>query len=57
MLMDDQDAQPQTIIALWKANLEEPKFHHSDPTVMIVDNSTSNFSMMITIRESFIDLC
>ncbi|XP_011030497.1 PREDICTED: putative E3 ubiquitin-protein ligase XBAT34 [Populus euphratica] len=35
-----QDAQPHTLIALWKANLEEPKFHHSDPTVMIVDNST-----------------
>jgi hypothetical protein len=55
--MDDQDAQPHTIIALWKANLEQPKFHHADPTVMIVDNSTSNFSMMITIHESFIDLC
>ncbi|KAB5537651.1 hypothetical protein DKX38_015184 [Salix brachista] len=35
-----QDAQPRTIIALWKVNLEEPKFHRSDPTVMIVDNST-----------------
>ncbi|KAG6757346.1 hypothetical protein POTOM_037654 [Populus tomentosa] len=35
-----QGAKPRTIIALWKANLEEPKFHHSDPTVMIADNST-----------------
>ncbi|KAJ6313228.1 hypothetical protein OIU77_014685 [Salix suchowensis] len=35
-----QDAQPRTIIALWKVNLEELKFHRSDPTVMIVDNST-----------------
>ncbi|XP_011030496.1 PREDICTED: putative E3 ubiquitin-protein ligase XBAT34 [Populus euphratica] len=35
-----QGAKPCTKIALWKANLEEPKFHHSNPTVMIVDNST-----------------
>ncbi|KAJ7979854.1 Ankyrin repeat-containing protein [Quillaja saponaria] len=35
-----QDAQPRIVIALWKANLEEPKFHHSDPSVIIVDNST-----------------
>ncbi|KAG6766233.1 hypothetical protein POTOM_030304 [Populus tomentosa] len=37
-----QDAQPRTIVALWKANLEEMKFHHSDPSVMIVDNSTTS---------------
>ena len=55
--MDDQDAKPRTIIALWKANLEEPKFHRSDPTVMIADNSTSNFSMMITFYVSLINLC
>ncbi|KAJ9182288.1 hypothetical protein P3X46_006300 [Hevea brasiliensis] len=35
-----QDAQPRTLTALWKANLEEPKFHHSDPSVVIVDNAT-----------------
>jgi hypothetical protein len=55
--MDAQDAQPRTLIALWKAYLEEPKFQYSDPTVLIIDNSTSNFSMMISICESFIDLC
>jgi hypothetical protein len=54
--MNDQDAQPRTIVALWKANLEEMKFHHSDPSVMIVDNSTSNFLMMITFCESFVGL-
>ncbi|XP_019452158.1 PREDICTED: putative E3 ubiquitin-protein ligase XBAT34 [Lupinus angustifolius] len=32
-----QDSQPRTIIALWKANLEEPKLHQSDPSVTIVD--------------------
>ncbi|KAL5848861.1 hypothetical protein ACOSQ4_006874 [Xanthoceras sorbifolium] len=35
-----QDARPRTVIALWKANLEEPKPHHSDPSVLILDNST-----------------
>ncbi|KAI4373900.1 hypothetical protein MLD38_011960 [Melastoma candidum] len=37
-----QDAQPRAVVALWKANLEEPKFHHSDPSVIIVDNSTKS---------------
>ncbi|KAF2313988.1 hypothetical protein GH714_021355 [Hevea brasiliensis] len=35
-----QDAQPRTLIALWKANLEEPKLHHSDTSVIIVNNAT-----------------
>lgn len=35
-----QDPQPRTLIALWKANMEEPKFHQHDPAVMIVYNST-----------------
>ncbi|KAF7807087.1 putative E3 ubiquitin-protein ligase XBAT35 [Senna tora] len=35
-----QDAQPRTVIALWKANLEEPKLHQSDPSVTIVDTSS-----------------
>lgn len=35
-----QDGQPRAIVALWKANLEEPKFHHSDPSVTIVDNTS-----------------
>ncbi|GMI70407.1 XB3 ortholog 5 in Arabidopsis thaliana [Hibiscus trionum] len=34
-----QDAQPRTIISLWKANLEEPKLNQPDPSVAIVDNS------------------
>lgn len=37
-----QDARPRIAIALWKANLEEPKFYHTDTSVIIVDNSTSN---------------
>ncbi|XP_059632347.1 putative E3 ubiquitin-protein ligase XBAT35 isoform X2 [Cornus florida] len=35
-----QDAQPRTIIALWKANLEEPKFNQPDPAVITWDNSS-----------------
>ncbi|XP_057476162.1 putative E3 ubiquitin-protein ligase XBAT35 [Actinidia eriantha] len=34
-----QDAQPRTLIALWKANLEEPKFNQPDPAVIISDIS------------------
>jgi len=32
-----QDSQPRTLIALWKANMEEPKFNQHDPTVIISD--------------------
>lgn len=39
-----QDAQPRTIIALWKANMEEPNFSQPDPTVIITDSTSSNFS-------------
>ncbi|CAJ1976435.1 unnamed protein product [Sphenostylis stenocarpa] len=35
-----QEAQPRTVIALWKANLQEPKLHQSDPSVTIVDHTT-----------------
>ncbi|KFK39616.1 hypothetical protein AALP_AA3G267100 [Arabis alpina] len=35
-----QDAQPRTVMPLWKANLDEPKGKQSDTSVMIVDNST-----------------
>ncbi|PIA36409.1 hypothetical protein AQUCO_03400354v1 [Aquilegia coerulea] len=33
-----EDAQPRTIIALWKAKIEQPKFHQSDPTLVILDD-------------------
>ncbi|XP_039017761.1 putative E3 ubiquitin-protein ligase XBAT35 isoform X2 [Hibiscus syriacus] len=35
-----QEAQPRTVISLWKANLEEPKLNQPDPSVAIVDNSS-----------------
>ncbi|XP_048334247.2 putative E3 ubiquitin-protein ligase XBAT35 isoform X1 [Ziziphus jujuba] len=37
VMLNEQDAQPRTVIALWKADLEEPKLHQSDPSVIIVD--------------------
>ncbi|GFS31099.1 hypothetical protein Acr_00g0015600 [Actinidia rufa] len=37
-----QDAQPRTHIALWKANLEEPKFNQPDPAVIIYDISNKS---------------
>ncbi|XVE70462.1 hypothetical protein DITRI_Ditri10aG0074200 [Diplodiscus trichospermus] len=39
-----REAQPRTVIALRKANLEEPKLNQPDPSVAIPDNSSSNFS-------------
>ncbi|BFG14134.1 hypothetical protein CerSpe_004080 [Prunus speciosa] len=35
-----QDARPRTVVALWKVNLEEPKLHQSDPSVVIHASST-----------------
>ncbi|KAK9281870.1 hypothetical protein L1049_004777 [Liquidambar formosana] len=35
-----QDSQPRTVIALWKAKIEEPKSNQSDPALIIFDNST-----------------
>ncbi|XP_058208181.1 putative E3 ubiquitin-protein ligase XBAT35 isoform X2 [Rhododendron vialii] len=32
-----QDAQPRTVVALWKADIEELKFHQSDATLIIFD--------------------
>ncbi|KAF9605655.1 hypothetical protein IFM89_017998 [Coptis chinensis] len=35
-----QDAQPRIVISLWKVKIEEPKFHHSDPTLIILNDQT-----------------
>ncbi|KAL6989927.1 hypothetical protein U1Q18_015680 [Sarracenia purpurea var. burkii] len=37
-----QVAQPRTLIALWKANMEEPKFNQPDPAVTISDISNKS---------------
>lgn len=54
LLMSEQDARPRTIIALWKADLEEPKLHQNDCSVMIVDNSPSNFLILIYTHTSYL---
>ncbi|XP_044492332.1 probable E3 ubiquitin-protein ligase XBOS34 isoform X2 [Mangifera indica] len=36
-----QDAQPCTVINLWNAKVDEPKFHQRDPALTIFDKSTS----------------
>lgn len=46
ILTNEQDAQPRTTIALWKANMDEPKFQDPDPTVMILDIPSSNFLIL-----------
>ncbi|KAK9140538.1 hypothetical protein Scep_010219 [Stephania cephalantha] len=40
------DAMPRTVIALWKAKIEEPKFRQSDPVVIIYSNETSEFLIL-----------
>ncbi|KAK4573101.1 hypothetical protein RGQ29_031181 [Quercus rubra] len=37
---DLQKAQPRTVIALWKAKIEEPKFQQKDPALIIFDQPT-----------------
>ncbi|EOX94438.1 XB3 in, putative isoform 2 [Theobroma cacao] len=40
-----QDAQPHIVIALWKAKIEEPKFHQSDPSLAIVDQTKTRYKL------------
>ncbi|KAJ4825887.1 hypothetical protein Tsubulata_016105 [Turnera subulata] len=35
-----EDTQPRTVVSLWKAKIEEPKFNQSDPILTIFDQST-----------------
>ncbi|CAM8911683.1 unnamed protein product [Rhodiola kirilowii] len=35
-----QDAQPKLVLALWKANMEDPNFHQADPAVVLTHMST-----------------
>ena len=46
ILINEQTAQPRTVIALWKAKIEEPKFQQKDPELIIFDQPTSNFLPM-----------
>ncbi|GLU08181.1 hypothetical protein SLE2022_251050 [Rubroshorea leprosula] len=48
----EQDAQPRTVIALWKATLEEPKPNQPDPSVIILDNSTKTRIKLAPAKEN-----
>ncbi|KAI3804301.1 hypothetical protein L1987_25740 [Smallanthus sonchifolius] len=39
------DAKPRTIIALWKANMDEPNFNQPDPTVIISSSNKSRIKL------------
>ncbi|XP_019181074.1 PREDICTED: putative E3 ubiquitin-protein ligase XBAT35 isoform X2 [Ipomoea nil] len=52
MYASAQDAQPRTIVALWKANLEEPNFSQSDPIVIISDVSNKVRVKLGAVQES-----
>ncbi|CAI9118162.1 OLC1v1019692C2 [Oldenlandia corymbosa var. corymbosa] len=47
-----QDAQPRTIIALWKANMADPNFSQPDPTVVITDSSSRTRIKLAAAKES-----
>lgn len=44
--MNQQVAQPRTVIQLWKADIKEVNFNQSDPTLVIIDKASSKFSML-----------
>ncbi|KAI3459518.1 hypothetical protein Pfo_016181 [Paulownia fortunei] len=48
----EQDAQPRTIVPLWKANLEEPNFNQPDPAAIISDSSKSTRIKLAPVHES-----
>jgi hypothetical protein len=59
-----QDPRPRTIIALWKANMDEPNFNQHDPTAIITDISTKSRIKLAAATErdkqqlhSFCDAC
>lgn len=47
--MKKQDAKPRTIIALWKANLEELNLNQADPAVVISDISNSKIFTLFNV--------
>lgn len=55
-IVNGQDAQPRTVIALWKSNLEEPKSNQSDPSVTIFENFSSNCLMLDKLHNFFFSL-
>lgn len=52
--MNKQDAKPRTIVALWKANLEELNLNQADPAVVISDISSSNIFLPYSMYICFV---
>ncbi|KAJ0966494.1 hypothetical protein J5N97_023411 [Dioscorea zingiberensis] len=48
---DMQAAQPRTLIALWKVQIEEPKFSQADPALLIVDKATKSRYKFLAAQE------
>lgn len=51
MYSNFQDAQPCTVIALGNVNIEEPKFHQSDPALIIFDKSNKTRYKLASANE------
>ncbi|XP_019181423.1 PREDICTED: putative E3 ubiquitin-protein ligase XBAT34 [Ipomoea nil] len=47
-----REAQPRTVFALWKANMEEPNFNLPDPTVVISDISKKTRIKLASVQEN-----
>ncbi|XP_058094560.1 putative E3 ubiquitin-protein ligase XBAT35 isoform X2 [Magnolia sinica] len=48
---ENQIAQPHTVIKLWKANIEEPDFNQSDPSLVIVDKANKSRFKFLSANE------
>ncbi|XP_058094562.1 putative E3 ubiquitin-protein ligase XBAT34 [Magnolia sinica] len=49
--IENQAAQPHTVIQLWKANIEEPDFNQSDPSLVIIDKATKTGFKFLSANE------
>ncbi|XP_009789557.1 putative E3 ubiquitin-protein ligase XBAT35 isoform X2 [Nicotiana tabacum] len=47
-----EDAQPRNVIALWKANVEEIRWQHSDPVLTIFDNTSNTQYKFTSVSDS-----
>ncbi|KAK8951882.1 putative E3 ubiquitin-protein ligase XBOS34 [Platanthera zijinensis] len=48
---DLQVSQPRTVLALWKAQIEEPKFNLADPALIIVETAKKTRCKFLSARE------
>lgn len=48
---DLQVSQPRTVLALWKAQIEEPKFNLADPALIIVETAKKIRCKFLSARE------